>query len=182
MAKTNLEIYLRPRLNAIGERKVAQLRASLVRQGHVTKAETLYKSIDYKVTIRSGADFSIQFFWLSKNFRHNYGDALNFGAEVGYLDEAGQARLERWVGEKFNINESGAKRRRSIKRIAFNIQRKWVRKGKFPLTRKGWATIAFSSKFVADTRLLVTSALGAALKAYKEDLVRKLNRENKKRR
>jgi hypothetical protein len=124
VAKTNLEIYLRPRLEEIGKRKVAQLRASLVRQGHVTKAETLYKSIDYKVTIRSSADFTIEFFWLSKNFRHNYGDALNFGADVGYLDEDGQARLQKWVGEKFNINESGKKRKRVIKRIAYNIQKK----------------------------------------------------------
>ena len=179
MAKTNLEIYLRPRLEEIGKRKVAQLRASLVRQGHVTKAETLYKSIDYKVIIRSSADFTIEFFWLSNNFRHNYGDALNFGADVGYLDEAGQARLQKWVGEKFNINESGAKRRRVIKRIAYNIQRKWIRKGKFPLTRKGWASIAFSSTFVASTRILVASALTTAFNAYKDDLVRKLNRENR---
>ena len=133
MAKTNLEIYLRPRLNAIGERKVAQLRASLTRQGHRTKADTLYNSIKFKVTIRSSADFTIEFFWLSNNFRHNYGDALNFGADVGYLDEAGQARLQRWVEEKFNIHESGAKRKRVIKRIASNLQTKWKRKGKFAL-------------------------------------------------
>ena len=179
MAKTNLEIYLRPRLEEIGKRKVAQLRASLVRQGHVTKAETLYKSIDYKVTIRSSADFTIEFFWLSKNFRHNYGDALNFGADVGYLNEDGQAKLQKWVDKKFNINESGKKRRRVIKRIAYNIQKKWVRKGKFPLTRKGWASIAFSSTFVASTRILVASALTTSFNAYKDDLVRKLNRENR---
>jgi len=178
VAKTNLEIYLRPKLEAIGERKVRQLKASLDRQGHVDSGK-LRESIKYKVIIRSSADFTIEFFWLSNNFRHNYGDALNFGADVGYLDEAGQARLQQWVGKKFNINESGAKRRRVIKRIAYNIQRKWIRKGKFPLTRKGWASIAFSSTFVASTRILVAAALTTAFNAYKDDLVRKLNRENR---
>jgi len=178
VAKTNLEIYLRPKLEEIGKRKVRQLKASLDRQGHVDSTK-LRESIDYKVIIRSSADFTIEFFWLSNNFRHNYGDALNFGADVGYLDEAGQARLQQWVGKKFNINESGAKRRRVIKRIAYNIQRKWIRKGKFPLTRKGWASIAFSSTFVASTRILVASALTTAFNAYKDDLVRKLNRENR---
>lgn len=180
MAKTNIERYLRPMLEDIGKRKVAQLRASLDRQGHVYTGK-LRESIDYKVIIRSSADFSIEFFWLSNNFRHNYGDALNFGADVGYLDEAGRARLQKWVSEKFNIEGSGAKRRSAVRRIAYNIQKKWIRKGKFPLTRKGWASTAFSSKFVADTRILVAAALSTSFRAYKEELVKKANRENRNR-
>jgi len=48
VAKTNLEIYLRPKLEEIGKRKVRQLKASLDRQGHVDSTK-LRESIDYKV-------------------------------------------------------------------------------------------------------------------------------------
>ena len=162
MAETLLSKFLRPELEKVAKRMVSNLQNSLKKRGLINK-ENLFHSIKYKVTVRSASDFNISFSWLS------YGDALNFGADVGYLSQAGQKRLEDWVMRKKNVQ------RRNARRIAFAIQKNWVRSGRFPSVKsrgRGWASTAFRSRDIADLKKVTESALTVAFQKFTDQKVR----------
>ena len=182
MAETNLNKYLRPLLLKVAERYVRNLRASLYRR-EINDLEKLSKSITADVVIKSSADFEIRISWLE------YGDSLNFGADVGFLDEAGKRRLEAWVvrklGEDKYIRGRNGKRVNNARRIAYAIQKNWVRTGKFPSNKskgRGWASTALRSREIADTKKALQENLTTAYNQFVQDKIKALNKKNAARR
>ena len=169
-------------LQKVATRYVRNLQASLDRRG-INDREKLSKSIDAKVVIKSSADFEIRISWL------DYGNSLNFGADVGWLDEAGNKRLENWVVEKLGedryIRGRSGKRVNNARRIAFAIQRNWVKTGKFPSAKskgRGWASTALRSKELADTKRALAQNLTTAYNQFVQDKIKALNKKNARRR
>jgi hypothetical protein len=186
VAETNLNKYLRPQLEKVAIRYVRNLQASLDRgraNGRITDTGKLSKSIRSKVIIRSSADFEIQLSW------EDYGDSLNFGADLGFLSKAGSKRLEEWVvhklgKERFTRSRKG-RRVNNARRIAFAIQNNWARGGRFPSTKsnsKGWASIALRSREIADTRKALEENLTTAYNKFIQDKLNALNKKNQRRR
>jgi hypothetical protein len=181
MAETLLNKYLRAELDKVGKRVRTNLQNSIKSRNLIGSSEKkLLESINYTVIVKSSSDFEIRLFW------KDYGDALNFGADVGWLSRAGQSRLERWVVYKLRVpqftqNKSG-KRINNARKVARAIQAKWVRTGKFPSTisrGRGWASVALRSRGAADIKTLTTDALSVAFRKYLDDRVREENRKNK---
>lgn len=181
MSATLLNKFLREELTKVGERVKKNLQNSIINRNLIgSPSANLLKSIDYQVLIKSSSDFEIRLFW------KDYGDSLNFGADVGWLSRAGQSRLERWVVYKLKVpqftqNKKG-RRINNARKISRAIQAKWNRTGKFPSTisrGRGWASVALRSKGAADIRAITSEALGVAFRKYMEARVREENRKNK---
>ncbi len=182
MAETNLNKYLRPPLEKVAARYVRNLQRSLDRRG-INDTEKLSKSITAKVIIRSSADFEIQISWAK------YGDSLNFGADVGFLNGPGRKRLEDWVvrklGKQKYTQRAGGKRVNNARRIAYAIQQNWVRTGKFPSNKskgRGWASTALRSRELADTKKALAENLTTAYAKFMSDKFKELAKKNPRRR
>ena len=181
MAETLLNQFLRPELKKVADRVVINLKNSL-RSRNLIDKERLINSVRAEVVIKSTSDFEIRLFW------RDYGNSLNFGADVGYLSKAGQTRLERWVVEKlrqpqYKTTEKTGKRYNNARRIAKAIQTKWAKTGKFPssISRgRGWASVALRSRGAADLQKLTSTALGVAFRKFTESKVRDANKRNPK--
>ncbi len=178
MAATNLNKYLRPRLEQVAIRKVQQLRNSLDRK-NVNDLGKLRASVGYKVVVNSVGDFRIDFTW------KQYGDFLNEGRDdMGFLNTTGRAKLVAWVRRKIDLSEfkqrEYPKSRKAsnaylAKRVAFMIQRSWSKGERYPSRRfnsKGWANVAFGSREIAESRRLILESLNTAFNKYIQDVRR----------
>ena len=177
MAKTLLNTLLRKELNKVGNRYVKNLKASLLRR-NINYENKLSNSVDYKVIIRSAADFQINIFWRS------YGDVLNQGADdMGKISDGGFKRVQRWVekklGEPRYKRGKRGKRIQNSSKIAYAIVKSW-RKRRFPSTKSrgiGWASTALRSRELADTKVAVATALQTAFNNF---VKQKANEREKK--
>lgn len=167
MAKTFLNTLLRKELTKVGDRYVRNLRASLERRNINTERKTLSNSVDYKIIIRSAADFQINIFW------KEYGDILNQGAtDMGKISDAGFKRVQRWVETKlghprYKTGKRGRRVQNSSK-IAYAIVKSWRRR-RFPSSESrgiGWASTALRSKELANTKVAVATALQTAFNNF----------------
>lgn len=165
----NIRTDIRIELTRLANRKVEQLKRSLERQGHTFKGK-LANSIKYKIYVQSSGDFRVEYYWLF------YGDLLNEGTKnMGRLNEAGRARLISWLIQKKKVN------RLKARGITYMIQRKW-RKSGYPNKHsgnsrvRGWANIAFSSKEIAQDKILYRDMLVRAFNSQLQDRIAKLNR------
>lgn len=158
---TAFKDYLRDELRKVGERKVDQLKASLLRNDNIdTKA--LYNSIRYKIVVNNN-DFYVQFTWLDGRYRIDYGSVLNLGStNMGMPDDAGQRRLMAWAKRRIRLDlKPGQSEKSAYRRFVYLMALKWRSRRKFP-RRRGWANVAFGSRAIADLRRLTFNSLDKA--------------------
>jgi len=178
VAETNLNKYLRPELNKVGDAAVKKLKASLVRLGHVN-TEKLLESIRYQVVIKSNTDFEIRLFWTTRGNAPRgivYGDFLNTGNQNTWLSEEGRKRLVAWVRRRMGV---GGKKGN---RIAYAIQKSWVKGTRYPSKKfggKGWANRALQSVEQGETKKILSDALTTAYQKYLDEIFK--NAQRKKR-
>lgn len=175
MAETNLNKYLRPELERLGERTVRDLKRSLIALDHVD-TETLLRSIRHKVVIRSNSDFEIQLFWNTNSNSPrgvNYGDLLNKGNQNGWLSKAGQKRLIAWVKRKLPLTtRAGRKRPDSPEEVAFLIQRSWAKGNKYPSQGEEWADRVLDDAESAESKRILGAALARAYQNYLDEVIK----------
>lgn len=162
---TAFKDYLRAELRKVGERKVAQLKASLLRNDNIdTKA--LYNSIRYKVVV-TNKDFYVQFTWLDGRYRIDYGTLLNRGSSnMGLLNEEGRRRLIAWAKRRIRLNiKPGRSEKAAYRRFVYLMALKWRARRKFP-RRRGWANVAFGSRALAELRKLTFNSLEIAFQRW----------------
>jgi hypothetical protein len=163
VAITNLNKYLRPRLQQEGARLVVLLKNSLERQKHVDTGKLL-DSIRSEVVIYSGIDFLIRFRWKA------IGDYLNEPIDPMYPSDAGMKRITRWARKKWGLDAKKGKR------AAWGIVKKWHKIGRFPRSKTGWAAIALRDRQSAIIKQRTAEALQRSVEQAANDRIREINR------